>query len=51
MTLAFFAMVPKNSDVSRYFKFYCDIVQNACKISLEKNNEIKQRINKANFSF
>ena len=32
----FFAKVPKNSDFSRDFQFYRNIVQNACVISLEK---------------
>ena len=33
---AFFGKVPKNSNFSRHFQFYCNIVQNARGISLEK---------------
>ena len=36
MTSAFFAKVPKISNFARNFKFYHNIVQNACKVSLEK---------------
>ena len=36
MTSHFFARRLKNSDFSRHFQFYGNIVQNACKISLEK---------------
>ena len=32
----FFVKVAKNCDFSRHFQFYCNIVQNACEISLEK---------------
>ena len=36
MTPAAFAKVPKNSDFSGHFQFYCNINQNACEISLDK---------------
>ena len=49
MKLVFFAKVPKNSDFSRHFQFYCNIVQNASRICLEKvirlcNEWIRQTI-------
>ena len=35
MMSAFFPEVPKDDDSSRHFQFYCNIVQNACEISLQ----------------
>ena len=46
----FFAKVPKNSDFSRHFQFYLNIVQNASKISFWKVSQIVQWINKTNYS-
>ena len=43
--------VPKNSDFSRHFPFYSNIVENACEITLQKSNQIVQWINKTNYHF
>ena len=45
----FFAKVLKNSDFSRHFQFYRNIVQNACEISLGKGIGLYNGLNKTNY--